>query len=76
MNGDSRRYTNNEILEFGKGILAENLGHVNAEQFISAVRGSCPDYTVWRRQAYDDMTLEEYTEMVLSDATDNPFEKQ
>ena len=74
MNTEAQIYTPDEIMALGMKCLVDNLGHVNAEQFINSVRASCPDYTLWRRKMYDDMTLEELNAMVMSDAKDNPFE--
>lgn len=37
-------------------------------------RASCPDYTLWRRQIFDDLSLDELNEMTIDDAEDNPFE--
>ena len=75
MDSEAQVYTPDEIMALGMKCLVDNLGHVNAEQFINSVRASCPDYTLWRRRMYDDMTLEEVNAMVLSDAEDNPFER-
>ncbi len=75
MDAEAQVYTPDEIMALGMKCLVDNLGHVNAEQFINSVRASCPDYTLWRRRMYDDMTLEEVNAMVLSDAEDNPFER-
>jgi hypothetical protein len=74
MEADTQVYTSDEIMTIGMKCLVEKLGHVNAEQFINSVRASCPDYTLWRRQVFDDMSLDELNEMVRQDAADNPFE--
>ena len=74
MNIDAQVYTPDEIMAMGMKCLVDNLGHVNAEQFINSVRASCPDYTIWRRRMYDDMTLDEINAMAMADARDNPFE--
>lgn len=74
VNIDAQVYTPDEIMAMGMKCLVDNLGHVNAEQFINSVRASCPDYTIWRRRMYDDMTLDEINAMVMADARDNPFE--
>jgi hypothetical protein len=74
MDAEAQVYTSDEIMTLGMKCLVEKLGHVNAEQFINSVRASCPDYTLWRRQVFDDMSLEELNEMVKQDAADNPFE--
>ena len=74
VNIDAQVYTPDEIMAMGMKCLVDNLGHVNAEQFINSVRASCPDYTIWRRRMYDDMTLDEINAMAMADARDNPFE--
>ena len=74
MDAEAQVYTSDEIMTLGMKCLVEKLGHVNAEQFINSVRASCPDYTLWRRQVFDDMSLEELNEMVKQDAADHPFE--
>ena len=74
MEADTRVYTSDEIMMIGMKCLVEKPGHVNAEQFINSVRASCPDYTLWRRKVFDDMSLDELNEMVRQDAADNPFE--
>ena len=75
MEADAQVYTSDEIMQIGMKYLVEKLGHVNAEQFINSVRASCPDYTLWRRQLFDDTSLDELNEMVRRDAADNPFER-
>jgi hypothetical protein len=74
MDAEAQVYTSDEIMTLGMKCLVEKLGHVNAEQFINSVRASCPDYTLWRRQVFDDLSLEEINEMARQDAADNPFE--
>ena len=74
MNAEAQVYTTDEIMMLGMKCLVEKLGHVNAEQFINSVRASCPDYTLWRRQVFDNLSLEEINEMARRDASDNPFE--
>ena len=74
MDAEAQIYTPDEIMAMGMKCLVEKLGYINAEQFINSVRASCPDYTLWRRKMYDDMTLDEINAMVMSDAKNNPFE--
>lgn len=74
MDSDIRVYTSDEIMVLGMKCLVDNFGIINAEQFINSVRAACPDYTLWRRQVFDGMSLEELNEMVKQDAADNPFE--
>ena len=74
MDAEAQVYTTDEIMALGMKCLVEKLGHVNAEQFINSVRASCPDYTLWRRQVFDDLSLNEINEMARQDAAYNPFE--
>ena len=74
MDSDIRVYAPDEIMVLGMKCLVDNFGIINAEQFDNSVRAACPDYTLWRRQVFDDMSLEELNEMVKQDAADNPFE--
>jgi hypothetical protein len=43
----------------GMEILIENLGNVEAERFISLVIKEPFDYTVWQRNLYSHMTVDE-----------------
>lgn len=36
----------------------------------------CGDYTLWRRQIYDNMSIEDIIEMLRDDFEDNPFERK
>lgn len=74
MDSEIRVYTSDEIMALGMKCLVDNLGIINAEQFINSVRATCPDYTLWRRQVYDDMTVDDVFKMAKEDAKDNPFE--
>lgn len=75
MSADLSTYTNDELLVLGMKCLVDKFGIVNAEQFINSVRATCPDYTLWRRRIYDDMTIEDIFKMAEEDAKDNPFER-
>ncbi len=74
MDSEIRVYTSDEIMALGMKCLVDNLGIINAEQFINSVRATCPDYTLWRRHVYDDMTVDDVFKMAKEDAKDNPFE--
>ena len=56
MNHGASNYTPDEMMVLGMDCLVRNFGIVNAELFISSVRGSCSDYTLWRRRIFDDMS--------------------
>ena len=74
MDSDTLVYTSDEIMVLGMKCLVDNFGIINAEQFINSVRAACPDYTLWRRQVYDDMTIDDVFKMAKEDTADNPFE--
>lgn len=74
MDSESRVYTPDEMMMLGMDCLVKNFGIVNAELFVNSVRAACPDYTLWRRRIYDDMTVEDVFKMAEEDAEDNPFE--
>lgn len=74
LESDVRIYTPDEILALGMKCLVDNFGIINAEHFINSVRSTCPDYTLWRRQIYDDMSLDDVMKMIKEDVADNPFE--
>ena len=74
MDSEARVYTPDEMMMLGMDCLVKNFGIVNAELFVNSVRASCPDYTLWRRRIYDDMTVEDVFKMAEEDAEDNPFE--
>ena len=65
---DNQVYTSDEIITLGIKCLVKKLGHVNAEQFINSVRATCPDYTLWRRQIYDDMTIDDVFKVAEEDS--------
>ena len=48
-------YSTAEIMNIGMECLIENLGIVEAEQFISAIKRENFDYTKWQRVYYDRM---------------------
>ena len=58
----------------GVDCLVREFGIINAEMFINSVRASRPDYTVWRRQIFDDITEEGMDELIRRSMKDNPFE--
>ena len=74
MNQEVRNYTPDEIMMLGMDFLVRNFGIVNAELFVSSVRGSCPDCTLWRRRIFDDIPDEEFDELLKESVAENPFE--
>ena len=45
--------------------LIENFGHVQTERFIFLVNREKFDYTEWRRDLFEDMTIEELSEKAM-----------
>ncbi len=74
MNQGASNYMPDEMMMLGMDCLVRNFGIVNAELFISSVRGSCPDYTLWRRRIFDDMSDEEFDKLLKDAVAENPFE--
>ena len=52
--------SNTVIKDEGMRVLAENLGLVDAERFITLLRREPFDYTQWRQVLYKDMPLDEF----------------
>lgn len=76
MNQESCIYTPDEMMMLGMDCLVKEFGIINAEMFISSIRGSCPDYTIWRRRILDDITEEEMDELIRHSLKGNPFESE
>ena len=74
MNQEVRSYTPDEMMMLGMDCLVKNFGIVNAELFINSVRAACPDYTLWRRQIFDNMSDEEFDKFLKDSIEGNPFE--
>ena len=52
--------SNTVIKNEGMRVLAENLGLVDAERFITLLRREPFDYTEWRKDLHKDMPLDEF----------------
>jgi len=52
--------SNTIIKDEGMRALAEKLGPVDAERFITLIRREPFDYTEWRQNLYKDMPLDEF----------------
>lgn len=66
--------TNNaiDIMDKGFACLVETLGIVNAERFIAMVKRDNFDYTVWRREYFKDMSLDEISREAVAYAEKHP----
>ncbi len=51
-----------EIMDRGFACLVEKLGVVNAERFIALIKRDSFDYTIWRKEYFKNMSLEELRE--------------
>lgn len=61
-----------EILDRGMRCLADNMGVLEAERFISALLRERFDYTEWHRGRFDDMDPEELHEAATAYIEANP----
>ena len=58
--------TDTEIKAKGIKILAQYLGDVEAERFIALIQREPFDYTKWRQEMFDDLTIEEISHKAMS----------
>ena len=57
----------------GINCLIRELGVVKAEEFISIINREKFDYTKWRQNLFEDMSLEELNNAAADFAKKNPF---
>ncbi len=62
-----------QILDRGFACLAENMGVVEMEYFISLIKRDDFDYTVWQREYFDKMEPGEFAERASAYANDHPY---
>lgn len=62
-----------EIMNEGINCLIRELGVVKAEEFISIINREKFDYTKWRQNLFEDMSLEELNNAAADFAKKNPF---
>ena len=55
-----------EIMDRGFACLVEKLGVVNAERFIALIKRDSFDYTIWRKEYFKNMSLEELREEAVA----------
>ena len=53
------------IRTIGMNILIEKLGLIEAERFIMLVQNDSFDYTKWRENLFDNLTLEELSQKAM-----------
>lgn len=61
-----------ELMDMGFACLVEKLGIVDAERFIAMIKRDSFDYTLWRREYFDGMTLEQVSEEAAAYAKSHP----
>ncbi|MXP74350.1 hypothetical protein GN277_02600 [Lachnospiraceae bacterium WCA-9-b2] len=62
-----------EIMDKGFACLVEKLGVVNAERFIAMIKRDSFDYTIWRKEYFKDVDLEEIREEAVAYDKSHPF---
>ena len=65
--------TSTEIMAKGMDCLIRELGYVEAEIFISTVNHEQLDYTEWRKNLFEGMTLEELNAAAADYDRKHPF---
>ena len=53
-------YTESELRMIGMKCLSDRLGPVDAERFIVSMNRNAGDYTLARREVFDDMSVDEF----------------
>ena len=61
-----------EIMDTGFACLVERLGVVDAERFVAMIKRDSFDYTIWRREYFDKMDLEQISMEAVAYAQDHP----
>ena len=61
-----------EIMDTGFACLVEKLGIVGAERFVAMIKRDSFDYTIWRREYFDKMDLEQLSTEATSYAQSHP----
>ena len=62
-----------EILNIGTKCLIDNLGNIEAEEYIAAIQRERFDYTEWRKNLFDGMSLSEVNEAAAEYGAKHPF---
>ena len=61
-----------EIMDTGFACLVEKLGIVDAECFVAMIKRDSFDYTIWRREYFDKMDLEQISTKAVAYAQNHP----
>lgn len=62
-----------ELIERGMQCLVQELGDIEAEKFISAVKREKFDYTEWQRSYFDSMNEEDFNSAAVDYDIKHPF---
>lgn len=62
-----------ELMDAGFACLVEKMGVVNAERFIAMIKRESFDYTLWRKEYFKDMDLEQIREEATAYEKAYPF---
>ncbi|MBR2208075.1 MAG: hypothetical protein IJ859_04620 [Synergistaceae bacterium] len=62
-----------DIMNKGMQCLVENIGVLEAEQFISVIMREKFDYTKWQREFYDHMDAGEFHKRAVEYAKEHPY---
>ena len=63
-----------EIMDTGVACLVEKLGVVDAERFVAMIKRDSFDYTIWRREYFDKMDLEQISMETVAYAQGHPHQ--
>ena len=74
VDAEIRDYSKNEMMILGMQCIVDKYGLINAEKFVNAIRESCPDYTIWRKDLFEGMSLDDYNNAAKAYLASNPFE--
>ena len=61
-----------EIMDMGFACLVEKLGIVDAERFVAMIKRDNFDYTIWRREYFDKMDLDQISAETVAYAQNHP----
>ena len=63
-----------ELLDRGMKCLRDGLGDIESEEFISIIIRERFDYTKWRENLYDGMSMEELLDAAAEYEREHPFQ--
>lgn len=62
-----------EIMDTGFAYLVEKMGVIDAERFIAIIKRDDFDYTVWRKEYFENMELDEIRKDAVAYENAHPF---